>query len=75
MLKLVHDSVKGRARFKVGGLQRDRRLKEHLEGALLRHSGVAEATASTATGNLLVRYSPEITALHLAALVKRAAED
>ncbi|RJX27106.1 MAG: HAD family hydrolase, partial [Desulfurivibrio sp.] len=32
-------------------------------------------TASTATGNLLVRYSPEITALHLAALVKRAAED
>ena len=75
MLKLVHDSVRGRARFKIRGLNRDKGFKEYLEGVLPRQSGVSKATACTATGNLLVCYNSEMTSLHLTALVKQAAAD
>jgi Ca2+-transporting ATPase len=75
MLELVHDSVRGRIRFKVKGLYRDRGFKAHLEGCLPRHSGVAAATASTATGNLLVRYNSAMTPSRLAGLVQQAAEE
>lgn len=75
MLKLVHDSVRGRTRFKIRGLNRDKGFKEHLEGVLPRQSGVSKATACTATGNLLVCYDSEMTSVHLTALVKQAAAD
>ncbi|MEW6427356.1 MAG: HAD-IC family P-type ATPase [Thermodesulfobacteriota bacterium] len=71
MLTLVHDSVKGRTRFKISGLQRHRGLKEHLEKGLADHGGVSAAAANTVTGSLLVRYNSGMTADQLAAVVRR----
>jgi len=75
MLKLVHDSIRGRTRFKVAGLLRDNGLKEHLEGVLSRQSGISMVAASTVTGNLLVRYNPGMSKAHLHQLVKQTVED
>lgn len=57
----VHNCVPGRGRWLVPGLKgsgkRCKELKRVLEHALLQKDGVLEARASTASGNLLVKFN------------------
>lgn len=58
MLKLVHGTVPGRARYKVKGLHRCPELKEYLESSLWSSGGVSRAQANTMTGNVLILFDP-----------------
>ncbi len=60
MVEAVHDSVKGRARYRVGGLYRSDELKQYLEEGLPKKVGIASVSASTLTGNVLVHYTPDV---------------
>jgi Ca2+-transporting ATPase len=67
LVEAVHDSVKGRARYRVEGLYRSDDLKEYLEEGLPKKAGIAFASASILTGNVLVLYAPEFEPSHVAA--------
>jgi Ca2+-transporting ATPase len=60
-LTLLHSAVPGRLRVCVPGLKGAKRLKLALEGALRSGRAVKEATASAATGTLLVLFDPKFT--------------
>ncbi len=53
----VHTAVKGRARFKVRGLQRCPALRNHLTAGLARQEAVFGVSASTVTGSVVVEYN------------------
>jgi Ca2+-transporting ATPase len=54
VVRKIHDSVPGRARYKVVGLYRSESLKEHLEAGLSNVEGITKVSANTLTGSLLV---------------------
>ena len=53
----VHTAVKGRARFRIGGLKNGPTLKRILEFYLPQHPDLIRVSASTTTGNVLVHFS------------------
>jgi Ca2+-transporting ATPase len=67
LVEAVHDSVKGRARYRVEGLYRSDELKQYLEEGLPKKAGIGFVSASTLTGNVLVLYTPEFAPSHVAA--------
>ena len=67
MIEAVHDSVKGRARYRVEGLYRSDDLKQYLEEGLPKKAGISFVSASTLTGNVLVLYTPEFESTQVAA--------
>jgi hypothetical protein len=69
LVEAVHDSVKGRARYRVEGLYRSDELKEYLEEGLPKKAGISFASASILTGNVLVLYAPEFEPSHVAAQI------
>ncbi len=56
MVEAVHNSVKGRIRYRVKGLYRNDALKRCLEDALPEQPGIEHVSANTLTGNVLVLY-------------------
>jgi Ca2+-transporting ATPase len=68
MVRAVHQ-IKGRARFSVSGLRGSRALALHLERELARRRGVLRASASKATGNVLVLFAEGLTLEALVALI------
>ncbi|WP_084386903.1 cation-translocating P-type ATPase [Anabaena sp. CA = ATCC 33047] len=59
MIKAIHTSVKGRARYKITGLYGALDLKEYLERSLTKNPAIIQAHANTLTSNLLVIFSPQ----------------
>jgi len=70
----IHTKVRGRARFRVGGLYRSEPLKRLLETQLSDRKGIFHASASTLTGNLLVLFDPKREPRKVAMLVQHIIE-
>src|SRR5215510_13924113 len=69
MIRAVHTAVRGRARYTVPGLYGSEALKTRLEFHLGACEGIQEIAASTRTGNVLVRFQPDISVEAVAALL------
>jgi Ca2+-transporting ATPase len=72
-IRVVHAKVCGRARLHVAGLKGSPALKSALEGGLPGRSGIAAASASEVTGNLLLRFDPAVEPKIVVAEVARIA--
>jgi P-type Ca2+ transporter type 2C len=69
MIQAIHTAVPGRARYKVEGLYRSASLKRHLEARLTAVDSIQEVSASTLTGNILLRFDPAQNAAEIIALL------
>jgi Ca2+-transporting ATPase len=69
LVHTVHDAIKGRTRFKVKGLYRSENLKRVVEEGLTKKGGITSVSASTLTGNVLVRYNSGQTAPDIAGIL------
>ncbi|MDD5036884.1 MAG: HAD-IC family P-type ATPase, partial [Methylococcaceae bacterium] len=59
---LVHASSPGRLRLNVQGLYRSPSLKAELETSLSQHAQIETVSANPLTGNILVKFSPDLEA-------------
>lgn len=57
MIRIVHCTIKGRARYKIPDLYRSRPLKEYLESRLSANRDVLAVSASDLTGNVLLLFN------------------
>ncbi|WP_315791679.1 HAD-IC family P-type ATPase [Fischerella sp. JS2] len=71
LVRALHTAVKGRARYKINGLQGSEAFKKYLELKLSEAQGITQVSANTSTGNVLVFYQPGHTVLALAAQIER----
>ncbi|MBF2066727.1 MAG: cation-transporting P-type ATPase [Calothrix sp. C42_A2020_038] len=69
-VKELHTAVKGRARYKVNGLQGSDSFKEYLELRLSGNSDIQCVSANPVTGNMLVIYKPARSLSGLASLIE-----
>src|SRR5215510_5293145 len=69
MIRAVHTAVRGRARYTVPGLYGSEVLKKRLEFRLGACEGIQDIAASTRTGNVLVRFQPDLSVEAVAALL------
>ena len=58
MIREIHNTVKGRVRFKVEGLYRSQDLKQTIEIQLSEFNFVNRVAANVLTGNTLVLFDP-----------------
>lgn len=70
-VEAIHTAVKGRARFKVRGLQGSTALKQYLERQLGAAVGVERVSASADSGNLLVLFNPKMGVGAIARLIQQ----
>lgn len=70
LVEPIHTAVRGRARYRVEGLQGCSLLKDHLMIGLSSHEAVVEVSSSTVTGNLLVRFNSGNDFKAIAALIE-----
>jgi Ca2+-transporting ATPase len=70
MVRLLHAAVRGRARYKVQGLYRSDRLREYLQVSLSGTQAIWEVSASSVTGNVLVRFNSGNDAGAIASLIE-----
>jgi len=68
-IKVLHNQVKGRTRYRVPGLYRSELLKADLESVLGRHASVSSASVSALTGNVLVSYNSDQNEESIAVLI------
>ncbi|MEW6664936.1 MAG: HAD-IC family P-type ATPase [Thermodesulfobacteriota bacterium] len=59
-VKVVHNKVRGRARFSVSALVRSPEVKRILESELSGHGDIQEVRGNTDTGNLLVTFRKDL---------------
>lgn len=71
----IHTAVRGRARFRVGGLHGSCRLRDHLRARLSGQSGITEVSPSSLTGNVLVRFNSGGDVKQIAATLERLVEE
>ncbi|MBD2255557.1 HAD-IC family P-type ATPase [Nostoc parmelioides] len=69
MIKAIHNSIKGRARYKVKELYRSQSLKEYLERSLVNQPEIIDVSANISTGNVLVFFSPKYNYKQIAYLI------
>jgi hypothetical protein len=69
MITAIHTAVKGRVRYKVTELYGSVPLKRLLEVRLAEHAEIQEVSASTLTGNILVRFRPDLSPAAVASLL------
>ena len=69
MITAIHTAVKGRVRYKVPELYGSVPLKRLLEGRLVELAEIQEVSASTLTGNVLVRFRPDLSPAAVASLL------
>lgn len=72
MIQAIHTTVKGRARYQVEPLYRSRSLQIYLERSLPQQAGIIQVTASSITGNLLVKFNPDKTSDEIATLIEKS---
>lgn len=70
----LHTAVSGRARIRVPGLYRSKLLAAKLERVLAAHPGIRHARVSTRTGNVLIRFEPELGLADVCSIVDSASE-
>lgn len=70
MVEPIHTAVRGRARYRVEGLQGCSLLKDHLMVGLSSHEAVVEVSSSTVTGSVLVRFNSGNDFKAIAALIE-----
>lgn len=70
MVKVIHNAVAGRRRYKITGLYRREGLKEHLERELIVNGEIRSVSASTVTGTLLVLFDPRVNPFRIKELVR-----
>ena len=75
MVHTVHNAIKGRTRFKIEGLYRSEDLKRVVEEGLTKKGGITSVSASTLTGNVLVRYNSGQTAPDIAEILSEIVLD
>jgi hypothetical protein len=75
MITAIHTAVKGRARYKVTELYGSVPLKRLLEVRLVAHAEIQEVSASTRTGNVLVRFRPDLSPAAVASLLAEVMTD
>ncbi|PMB46766.1 ATPase [Fischerella thermalis CCMEE 5205] len=71
MVKIIHNQVKGRARYKVKELYRSESLKQYLERSLSEMSGINYVSANPLTSNILVLFEKEYSADKVALLIEQ----
>jgi Ca2+-transporting ATPase len=71
VVKIIHNQVKGRARYKVKELYRSESLKQYLERALSEMSGINYVSANPLTSNILVIFEKEYSADKVALLIEQ----
>ncbi|PLZ26977.1 ATPase [Fischerella thermalis WC559] len=71
MVKIIHNQVKGRARYKVKELYRSESLKKYLERSLSETSGINYVSANPLTSNILVIFEKEYSADKVALLIEQ----
>ncbi|QLE55507.1 cation-translocating P-type ATPase [Nostoc sp. TCL26-01] len=72
MIKAIHTSVKGRARYKVKELDRSLSLKNHLERSLVSQPEIIAVSANPLTSNVLVIFCQEYNYQQIANLIAAA---
>lgn len=70
LVEPIHTAVRGRARYRVEGLQGCSLLKDHLMIGLSSHEAVVEVSSSTVTGSVLVRFNSGNDFKAIAALIE-----
>ncbi|BAZ17301.1 ATPase, E1-E2 type [Calothrix sp. NIES-4071] len=75
IVKEINTKVKGRARYKVNGLQGSDTLKKYLELRLEDHNDISCVSANPVTGNMLVFYKPARSLSGLASLIENLVFD
>lgn len=70
VVRAVHTTIAGRARYKVQGLYRCDPLKTLLEAHLSENRWIVSFSANVLTGNILVQYKPETSFREIAALIE-----
>ncbi|MCC5636446.1 phosphatase PAP2 family protein [Nostoc sp. CHAB 5844] len=61
LIRAIHTSIKGRARYKVSGLHYSQALKKYLELRLSKEEIIFQASANHLTGNVLVLFQPDFS--------------
>ena len=70
VVRIVHDAVKGRVRFRVTGLYRAAHLGSAIEDALTSNSGISGFHINTLTGRVLVFFNSGNTTGSIQALIE-----
>jgi Ca2+-transporting ATPase len=71
VIQVIHDAVRGRARYKVRELYRCEPFKDFIEHRLSQKRSVKKVSASTLTANILVLFDLDVTADSLVPLIER----
>ncbi len=72
MVRTVHNSVKGRVRFKVEGLYRKDPLRTIIEETLSLHPGISGFSANVLTGSVIVKFNSGNTAEIISRVIEAA---
>src|SRR5438105_3598779 len=64
-IRLVHNGIKGRARFRVAGLYRNGVARDIIENELRSSDGVRSVEASTITGSVLIWFEPSLSTVRI----------
>lgn len=59
MIRIIHQTVRGRGRYQVHALRRSKHLKQYLEQELRQRKDIRSVSASTLTGNILILFGSE----------------
>lgn len=73
MIRIIHNTVKGRIRFHIGGLFRNDDYKSFLRDSLSGLNEARKVSPNVLTGNLLILFDPSCNPRIIQAAVKQAA--
>lgn len=72
MIKIIHSSIKGRARYKIKELYHSQSLKDYLERSLVNYPEIISVSANVLTSNILVIFQSHIDYKKIAYLIEKA---
>lgn len=75
LVRAIHTAVKGRARYKVNGLDGSEALQRYLGFRLSKESGIMQVSANQWTGNVLVIFHPDFSPKAIASLIQDIVQD
>jgi Ca2+-transporting ATPase len=75
VVQTIHTAVRGRGRYKIKSLQGSLSLKHYLELHLAAESGIVQVSANSDSGNVLVKFQPDLKHTAIAAAIERIVQD
>lgn len=72
MIQIIHNSVKGRARYKIDELYSSQSLKIYLERSLASYSEIISVSANILTSNILVIFQRDVSYKKIAYFIHKA---